>query len=144
MTGHTHICRPSISTGSVIFNSISKENVSRSRNEFQNPWRCFYRPHPPKGTHNLRLLLLSAGSSGDNSLRRSRVTSSMVNLSGTSGAPPRNTMRKSSDFGGRQSVLCVHQRPCFSNLCAIFFVPSPEKMMHFLLYLVEGLLSFIT
>lgn len=143
MTGHTHICRPSISTGSVIFNSISKENVSRSRNEFQNPWRCFYRPHPPKRTHNLRLLLLSAGSSGDNSLRRSRVTSSMVNLSGTSGAPPRNTMRKSSDFGGRYRTVCPPASMLLQSL-RHFFVPSPEKMMHFLLYLVEGLLSFIT
>ncbi|KAK3083433.1 hypothetical protein FSP39_022457, partial [Pinctada imbricata] len=48
----------------------------------------------------------SAGSSGDNSLRRSRVTSSMVNLSGAGGATstPRNTMRRNPDFGSTGSL----------------------------------------
>ncbi|XP_021351801.1 dystonin-like isoform X4 [Mizuhopecten yessoensis] len=46
----------------------------------------------------------SAGSSGDRSLRRSRVTSSMVNLSGAGGSLSVNRIHKNADFGSTGSL----------------------------------------
>ena len=45
-----------------------------------------------------------SGSSGDQSLRRSRVTSSMVNLSGVGSPSVRTTLRKNTDFGSTGSL----------------------------------------